>query len=210
VVNGVDKILVLVSRPLPPEDGKSVHVLHSRMSVLDYMVEPKVECSFDDPNNVAFVQATTTIGGRDAVEEFVACKMFPRDFGFSFRNVPISMMPVLGVRTPLPLFPVKPVSLEDISHVLAEVETDAERFLGSFGSREYDVVMAAKLPNGGHLNHVFEKMGVTYAPRPLPGSEASQAARDEQKAEVSRKPIAKKAKIDADRAAPSRTVPAPS
>jgi hypothetical protein len=180
------------------------------MSALDYMVEPKVECSFDDPNDVAFVRATTTISGRDVVEEFVACKMFPRDSGFSFRNVPISMMPVLGVRTPLPLFLIEPVSTEDISHVLAEVETEAERFLGSFRPREYDAVMAANIPNGGHLNHVFEKMGMTYAPRPLPGSEASQAARDEHKAEVSRKPTAKKAKIDAARAAPSRMVPAPS
>jgi hypothetical protein len=52
--------------------------------------------------------------------------------------------------------------MEDINHVLAEVETMVERFLGSFGSREYDTVMSAKLPNGGgRLNHVFEQMGCT-------------------------------------------------
>jgi hypothetical protein len=45
------------------EGGKTVHVLHSRMSALDYMVEPEVECLDDDPNNAAFIQATTTIGG---------------------------------------------------------------------------------------------------------------------------------------------------
>jgi hypothetical protein len=33
------------------------------MSALDYMVEPEVECLDDDPNNAAFIQVTTTIGG---------------------------------------------------------------------------------------------------------------------------------------------------
>jgi hypothetical protein len=69
------------------DGGKSMHGLHSQMSVLDYTVEPEVECSDDDTNNVAFVQATTTIGGRDAVEEFVACKMFPLASSFSFKDV---------------------------------------------------------------------------------------------------------------------------
>jgi hypothetical protein len=167
-----------------------MHVLHSRMSTRDYTVEPEVECSDDytvepevewsddDSNNAAFVQVTTTIGGRDVVEEFVACKMFPLASNFGFKDVPVGTTPVSKVRTSLPLFPVEPVSVEDVSRVLAEVETEAERFLGSFGPREYDVVMAAKLPNGGRLNHVFGQMGVVYAPRPLPGSKASQAAKD--------------------------------
>jgi hypothetical protein len=64
--------------------GKSVYVLHSQMSALDYTVEPEVECPNDDPNDAAFIQSTTTIGGRDAVEEFVAYKMFPLASGFSF------------------------------------------------------------------------------------------------------------------------------
>jgi hypothetical protein len=42
------------------------------MSVLDYVVESDVKCLDDDPNDVAFVHVTTTIGGRDVVEEFMA------------------------------------------------------------------------------------------------------------------------------------------
>jgi hypothetical protein len=71
------------------EGGKSVHVLHSWMSTLDYTVEPEVECSDDDPNNDDFVRATTTIGGWDTIEEFVACKMFPLASGFGFKDVPV-------------------------------------------------------------------------------------------------------------------------
>jgi hypothetical protein len=43
-----------------------------------------------------------------------------------------------------------------MSHIFLEVETEAERFLGSFILREYDEVMAVKLPNGSRLNHVLE------------------------------------------------------
>jgi hypothetical protein len=46
--------------------------------------------------------------------------------------------------------------VEAVSRILAEVETEAERFFGSFIPREYDVVMAMKLPNGHRLNHVLE------------------------------------------------------
>jgi hypothetical protein len=44
-----------------------VHALHSQMSELDYAIEPEVECLDNDPNDVAFVRATATIGACDAV-----------------------------------------------------------------------------------------------------------------------------------------------
>jgi hypothetical protein len=40
-----------------------VYALHSRMSVFDYVVELEVDCPDDDMNDMAFVQATSTIGG---------------------------------------------------------------------------------------------------------------------------------------------------
>jgi hypothetical protein len=45
------------------------------MSTLDFVVEPNVECPDDDPNDVAFIRVTATIGGQVAVEEFVACNV---------------------------------------------------------------------------------------------------------------------------------------
>jgi hypothetical protein len=42
------------------------------MSTRDYVVESDVECPDADPNDVAFIDASATIGGRDAIEEFVA------------------------------------------------------------------------------------------------------------------------------------------
>jgi hypothetical protein len=56
---------------------------------------------------------------------------------------------------------------------LAEIETEAEKVLGSFKPKEYDALCMTNIPNGGCLNWVLEQMVVLYAPRPLPGSEAS-------------------------------------
>jgi hypothetical protein len=55
--------------------GKNVHVLHTRISNTEYMTEPFHNCPEDDSNDKAFVHATTTIGGHDATEEFMACEI---------------------------------------------------------------------------------------------------------------------------------------
>jgi hypothetical protein len=176
------------------------------MSAPDYVVEPDVECPDDDPNDVAFVRATATIRGQDAIEEFMACKMYPLASGIGFKGVTIGMTHVSKDWTLLPVFPVGAVSTEGASCLLAEVETEAERILGSFRLKEYDALSTVNLPNGGHLNHIFEQIGLAYAPRPLPWTEAFLAAKEKRKAEVSKKPVAKKVKTMASRAAPSKMV----
>jgi hypothetical protein len=138
------------------EDGKNVHALHTQMSKLDYADESEVECLDIDPNDLAFIWATSTIRGRDAVEEYVSCKMYPLVAGFSFESVPLGMNPMSKVETPLPLFVVRNIATEYVAHVLAEVETEAEKVLWSFGPKEYDALCTANIPNGGHLNRVLE------------------------------------------------------
>jgi hypothetical protein len=46
-----------------------VLALRSQMSTLDYTVELDVKCPNRDVNNAVFIQVTTTIRGRDVVEE---------------------------------------------------------------------------------------------------------------------------------------------
>jgi hypothetical protein len=96
------------------------------------------------------------IGGRDAVEEFVAYGMYPLASSFGFRDVTIDTMAVSKVKTPLPVFPVEPVLAEDVGRFLAKVETEAERILGNFDPKEHDALVTGKLPNCGQLNWVFE------------------------------------------------------
>jgi hypothetical protein len=186
-----------------------VYTLYSWMSELDYAVEPKVECPDNDPNDASFVRATATIGGRDAVEEYVACKMYPLATGFGFESVPLGMTPMSKVESPLLLFAMGAIAARLADQVLAEIEMEVERVVGSFGPREYDTLKMAIILNTGRLNRVLEHMGVSYAPHPLPGSEASQVANKKWKAEVSKKPASRRARAGSGHAPPSKTTPPP-
>jgi hypothetical protein len=88
----------------------------------------------------------------ERVEEYVACKMYPLAVGFGFESVPIGMTPMSKVENPLPPFAMSTIDAEHDGHVLAEVETEDERVLGSFRPREYDALVAINILNGGHPN----------------------------------------------------------
>jgi hypothetical protein len=133
--------------------------------------------------------------------------MYPLASGFGFRDVAIGTTAVSKVETPLPIFTMEAISAEGADHFLAKVEMDAEKVLGSYGPREHDALMTVKLPNGGRINQVFEQMGVPYAPRLLPGTEAFQIATKKRKTDVSKKPSAKKMKIFQGKAAPAKAAP---
>jgi hypothetical protein len=119
-------------------------------------------CSNNDPNDASFVWVAATIEGRDAVENYVACKIFPLAASFGFESVPLGMTPMSKVKIPLPLFAVGTIAAEHANHFSAEVETEAERVLVSFRPREYVALRVVNILNGGHLNHVLEQMGVSY------------------------------------------------
>jgi hypothetical protein len=85
----------------------------------------------------------------------VAHKMYRLTSSFSYRGVTISTTHVLKVRTLLPVFLMEVVYAISVSCVLAEVEIEADRILGSFGPKEHDALTMAKLPNGGHLYRIF-------------------------------------------------------
>jgi hypothetical protein len=87
---------------------------------------------------------------------------------------------VSEVETPLPVFPMDVIYAEASARFLAKVQTDAEKSLGSYGPKEQEACMVVKLSNGG-------RMGVSYGPRPLPGSEAFRPASRKQKADLSKK-----------------------
>jgi hypothetical protein len=113
--------------------------------------------------------------------------MYPLAFGFGFRYVAVGTTMVSEVETPLPVFPMDVIYAGASARFLAKVQTDAEKSLGSYGPKEQEACMVVKLSNGGRLNRVFEQMGVSYGPRPLPGSEAFRPASRKKKADLSKK-----------------------
>jgi hypothetical protein len=57
------------------------------MCALDFKTEPSFECGNDDASYAAFVSATRSIGGWDAVEEYMACGLFPLSTSFGLREI---------------------------------------------------------------------------------------------------------------------------
>jgi hypothetical protein len=57
--------------------GKGNYLLSSTMTQLDHLIEAPSECGLEDANFLAFVDVTSIIGGRNAVEEFLACGLWP-------------------------------------------------------------------------------------------------------------------------------------
>jgi hypothetical protein len=55
------------------------------MTQLDYLMEAP-SCGLEDANFVAFVEATSIIGGRDAVEEFLACGLLVKSLVLEWRR----------------------------------------------------------------------------------------------------------------------------
>jgi hypothetical protein len=65
--------------------GKGSYLLSSMVTLLDNLMEARSSCGLEDTNFVAFIEATSIIGGCNAVEEFLACGMWPlgKKFGFT-------------------------------------------------------------------------------------------------------------------------------
>jgi hypothetical protein len=67
-------------------------------------MEPSFDCADDDSGDVAFVQATKYIGGRDVMEEFIAWGMYPLAPGAGFDRVATCTTPVSKLKVLLPKF----------------------------------------------------------------------------------------------------------
>jgi hypothetical protein len=109
-----------------PNWGKGIFVLCSSMSALDFSMDHSFECTDDDAGDVAFVHATSLIGGRDAVEENLACRLFSLSGGLGFEEITDSKTPISKITQPLPEFPLARFQGETNDHFLVRVEFGAE------------------------------------------------------------------------------------
>jgi hypothetical protein len=69
---------------------------------VDYLLDVLFEFSLEDGDVAAFVKPTSIIGGRDAVEEFLACGISPVSYSCGF-EVETKETPLLSVVVPKPL-----------------------------------------------------------------------------------------------------------
>jgi hypothetical protein len=121
--------------------------------------------------DVTFIWATKFVGGQDAVEEFLACTVYPLAAGVGFDRAAFGVTPVSKVKMPLPKFVAAHRDNEDDVQFLARIELYIKGIMGSYTSLEHDACIM-NLHNGGRLNRMFELAGMAYGPRPVPGFDA--------------------------------------
>jgi hypothetical protein len=177
-----------------PRRGKGIFTLHSYMTRLDFVMEPSFQCPDDEAGEVAFIKATRAIGGRDAVEEYMACGLFPLSASFSLGEIAEGETLVLKLAVPLPKFPVARRPEEMNYGFWAKVELAAVHVLGRYARGEH-MVWVESVPNGGRVNKVFEQAGLPYGRRLERGSEEYEEATKERKNDAGAEPSRKCAKV---------------
>jgi hypothetical protein len=134
------------------------------MAPLDYLNDVLFECSLEDVDVAAFIKATSIIGGCDAVEEFLACDIWPLSDSCGFE--------VETKETPLSRFVVRMLKVtpsigekETKSAFEMRVMNVANMLVGKYNVVECNTYTRLWY---GQLNRVFELAGVLCQPRPEP------------------------------------------
>jgi hypothetical protein len=125
------------------------------MTRLDFVTEPSFQCLDDEAGDVAFIKVTRAIGGRDTIEEYLACGFFALSVSFKMGKISEGETPVSKLAVPLLKFPVarRPEEMNDGFRV--RVELVATNIVGRYARKEHKVCVETVL-NGGWVNIVFE------------------------------------------------------
>jgi hypothetical protein len=188
--------------------GKGIFALHSYMSKLEFVMEPSYQCPNSEVGDLAFVKATHTIGGRDAILEYMACELFPLTASFDLVVILEGETPMSKLMVPLPEFPIArhPDKTNDGFQVRVEIAT--MNIVGRYTCGEHRVCIEV-LPNGGWVNRVFEQADIPYEPRLEPGSEVCEEATNKRKNDAGIGPSVKHTKMSRWKVMPAKAFVAP-
>jgi hypothetical protein len=150
--------------PLPDIRGKGNYPLRSTMALLDYLNGTPFECSPEDANVVAFIEATSIIGGRDAVEEFLAYGIWSLSDSCSFK-VETKETPLSRVVVPMPNVTPAIGAKETESAFETWIVNATNLMVGKYSIVKHNTYTG--LRHGG-LNHIFKLAGVLCQPRQEP------------------------------------------
>ena len=112
--------------------GKGTHLLQSYMNPLNFVAQAPRDCAKDDPNDAAFVVAAKTIGGRDVVEEYTTCDIYPLAQDWELGAAPMALTPKSKVEAPLPKFNLQRLSKKSDAIFVRLVAERAEKLLGKY------------------------------------------------------------------------------
>jgi hypothetical protein len=135
----------LIRSPSPGR-GKGVCALHSYMTEWNIVMIPPFDCPDDEVNDAAFIKATHTISGQDAVEEYMACGLFPLLASFRLGEVADGEILVSKILAPMPNFPIVGLSEETNDRFHARVELATANVVKQYTRGEHKVCIEV-LPN---------------------------------------------------------------
>jgi hypothetical protein len=115
----------------------------------------------------AFYQATCVITMRNALEEFVAADIWPCQPRWGSWAFKVQWLHGLDQNVRSPIFNIKQPADKTDDEVVAEVEKNVVQMIGNFTHKEWECAQRI-LKHQGRVNRVFDEMGVTYSPRPVP------------------------------------------
>jgi hypothetical protein len=177
-----------------------VYALQSYMTQLNFVMDPPFDCPDDEVNDAAFIKATRMIGGQDAVEEYMACGLFPLSASFGLGKVTDRETPASKLPAPMLAFPVARLPEETNDQFHVRVELAAANVVGRYTRGEHKVCIEI-LPNQGRVNWGFEFTGVPYEPCLEPDSEACEEAAKKRKQDIGAGSLAKRMKVSGRKAA---------
>jgi hypothetical protein len=108
--------------------------------------------------------------GRDLVEEFIVCGVWPLAHDWDLGTVKLRLMPFLENRMVLsPAFAIE-LQGRDVATFVREAEAEAMRIVGKYSARTEMTRSWDIQSSNVRLNHVFELNGLRYGPYPEEGS----------------------------------------
>jgi hypothetical protein len=135
---------------------------------LEVELSPELtKASRSSASTSAFYQVTRVITTRDALEEFVAADIWPCQPRWGSWAFKVQWLPGLDQDVRSPIFNVKRPADKTDEEVIVEVERKVVQMIGNFTHKEWECTQRI-LKHQGRVNHVFDEMGVTYSPRPVP------------------------------------------
>jgi hypothetical protein len=119
---------------VPSEQGKDfkgqkTYHLSSQMTHLIHEMDVSSSCGPEDGDFKAFVEATSLIGGRDAVEEFRASGLWPLDHRFGF-PVEMKESPLSKITMSMPQIDTAIRERESSAKFAAHIEKAANELVG--------------------------------------------------------------------------------
>jgi hypothetical protein len=140
--------------------GQSTHPLNSKMTPLVYEMDVPSSCCLEEAYFVAFIEATSLIGDRDAVEEFLTSGLWPLGQQFGF-EVETKESPLSKVIVPMPQIMTTIEQWESEAKFVERIENATNELVGQYDIAEHNAYQGLRY---GRLNRIFELAGILYPP----------------------------------------------